>query len=141
MFGTYNLNDIDIMSYSDGTLVSSFNSTLQDNLFGSNVDGYSIVAWTGLNPNYCDTIKLTDTISLTGLSLSLSIGSEWSVSGGTTSKTAKWSKEYENEFSIEHTYQNITFDGVNLYYRQTCTGDFSFGTSNFTTTATDYVWP
>ncbi|MCK4259483.1 MAG: hypothetical protein KAX49_10930 [Halanaerobiales bacterium] len=139
--GTYNLSDTNSMTYSDGTLYSEFDVTLDDNFFGSSVTGDSRAAWTGLDPYNCDSIRLTDTIKLTGISVSINVGSSWGVTGGITSKTATWSKEYSDEFSIDHTFQDITFDGVDLYYRQTATGDFSFGTDNFTTTATDTVWP
>lgn len=139
--GTYSLSATDKAYYNNSYMYSKFSSTLQDNFSGSKVNGSSRVAWVGTSPHNCTTIALIDTIKLTGVSPNISVGDGWSISGGLTSETAVWEKELSNQWAIDHSYSNLTFDGVDLYYRQTATGEFQFGTKFFTTTATDYVWP
>lgn len=66
--------------------------------------------------------------------------SGWTVTGTSTSKTAQWSRHHNDNWHINHTTSDATFDGFDLYYRQFAYGEFEFGTENFTTTASDNVW-
>ena len=142
MVGNYELYGYDEDYHNGSPLYAAFDASLDDNGFGSSMNGQSRAFWSGANPYYCDEIVLETAVQLTGIGISVTVGSSgFDVSGGLTSKTLSMDDTIENDYRKYQNYSNVTFDGVDLYYRHTATAKFTFGVNTYYTNATDSVWP
>lgn len=104
------------------------------------VYGNSKVYWAGSNPSsYCDKISLTDKFYIAGINPSFAFGSggSWNVSPGLTNSTATWYSSFPTQYIINHVYDNVDFNGYELYFKQTTTGEFTFGTTTYELSAVD----
>lgn len=137
----YNSKTITPPGGSSSSIDSEFDDNLTYNLccHGS-VDGDSHTHWWGTTPYNADRVKLSDKLTFKGVSVSIGAGSGWSISGGSTSKTATWTGTVYNNWRIDHYYYGITFDGYDLWASHDATGDYKFGTSFYTINAYDSTW-
>ncbi|SHK58910.1 hypothetical protein [Paramaledivibacter caminithermalis] len=135
---TINLKDSDRYDYNGSYCQSEFDSDVTYSVITDlRVNGTSKAKWMGSNPVNCDNIKLEDSFTITGVAVSITLGSDWSVTGGLTSKTGTWSKDYDDEWIITHNYSNLDFNGYELYIKQKARGYYTFGTTTHDTSAVD----
>ena len=140
--GTYHLSSSESDYYKNQEMYSSFYADLEDNFIGSKMSGQSKAVWLGNNPFNADKISLSTEIKLTGIAISVSVGNDgFEVSGGSTSKTLNMFDSIEDNWRLYQNYSNVTFDGIDLYYRHSAIGKFEFGYEIYYLTATDSVWP
>jgi hypothetical protein len=140
--GSYTLYGYGEDFHNGKALYSAFDASLTDNGFGSYMDGQSRALWSGATPYNCDELMLETAIKLTGVGISVTAGSSgFDISGGLTSKTLSMSDTIEDNYQKIQNYTDVTFDGVDLFYRHTATARFTFGVNTYYTNATDSVWP
>jgi len=133
--GYYYISDQNSAYRNGSEMYSKFSSTIDwDYIESSKVSGTSRAAWLGANPVNCTNITLTDKITFAGLVVSVNAsGGNWS----TSLQSATWSATQANVWSLDHSYNNVTCIGLDLYIKQSTIGDFQFGTQYYTTTASD----
>lgn len=119
-------------------MYSEFNSAIDwDYIRSSQISGNSRARWYGYNPYNADKITLTDKITFAGIVVSVSAsGPNWS----TTTQSASWTASENNNWMIDHIYSRVSCVGYDVYIKQVSTGDFKFGTTYYTTSATDSQW-
>ncbi|ARU60954.1 hypothetical protein CBW65_07545 [Tumebacillus avium] len=132
------LSDQDDLTHNGSNMYSKFTSNVNNGWTNVSVSGSSRAAWVGSNPFNADSITLADKITYSGVNVTISVpgSSSWSISAF----TASWSAKVSNDWDIDHTYSNINSTGYDVYIKQTTTGDFKFGSSFYTTTASDGAW-
>ncbi|NBI27453.1 hypothetical protein [Chengkuizengella marina] len=134
-----NINDYDSMTYNGSTMYAQFDSTINYNICcTTEVSGDSRGAWLGSNPFNADKVTLADSISFTGVTVSVSVPASagFSVSGS----TASWTDSVNNTWQMNHYYNNISATGFDIYVSQSTSATFKFGSSFYTPTASDGTW-
>lgn len=135
---SYTISDRDTLQHNNYNLYSEFDSTVEwDLIHSSSVSGNSQAAWLGTTPGTADKITLTDKFTFTGVVLSVSAsGPNWSSS----MQSATWSASETDKWVMSHIYSNISCVGYDIYLKQVSTGDFKFGGTYYTTSATDSLF-
>lgn len=121
----------------------SFTSKVDTNItnaggFNYRADGIAKVSWTGSYPFHCDEIKLVDTWEITGISVGITHDGGYIVTGNIFKKVLTWTKAHKNNFVVVHDFNNVQFSNISsVGVKQSCQGDFTFGTYTKTLFASD----
>lgn len=135
-----NIKEITPPGGSSDDIASYFSDTLVYGIGGS-LEGDSHTRWWGVDPYDADQLWLKDVWNFQGVSVSVSVsGSGWSISGGSTSKTATHEMDRLDNWRLDFYYDGLTFTGLNLWASHNATGEFAFGTSQYVVNAADSTW-
>lgn len=120
----------------------NFEDTLDYNLCCTGfITGDSWTGWYGGDPWYADTVRLTDKWTFRGVNLSVSAsGKSWSVTGNLAQRVATWSEDIDDNWWLGHDYDEVVFDGFDVWVSHTAIGEFKFGSQWYEVQAYDSSW-
>lgn len=140
--GDYSLGDTQEQLHNKSIMRSTFYADISDTGLSTRMDGQSKAAWLGATPTDADQIDLTTTVKITGIGITASQGnSNFTISGGLTSKTLAMTDTIKDDWRLIQDYYNINFDGIDLKYTHTASSKFTFGQNRYYIDASDYVRP
>lgn len=120
-------------------LTNEVTITFDSYIVGSNLgfkytsSGTSIAFWGGDDPYKIDKITMTDSLAATGLSSFTGAG--WTVNIGSGSAT--YTTSIDDDWYIQHDYENIEMNGLIVYLSHTLSATFKYGTKNKTVNCSD----
>jgi hypothetical protein len=115
---------------SSGGLYDAFTSTVKVTSTYTNMNGSSQGVWEGSSPLNANKISLLDTISTTGVGITLSAGPVGS-SFGWASGVWSYSTAFANQYMLSHNYSGLQFQGAVLTITESSQVAATFGTATY----------